>query len=188
MSNLIIFLIVIIFSIIALILLLYNRIVTLKNRVENGWAQIDVQLKRRYDLIPNLVETAKGYMKHEQETLEKVINARQQAIKISESGNIAEQGKVENFLTQTLRSLFALVENYPNLKADKNMLQLQEELTSTENRIAFARQYYNDEVMRYNTIIETFPGNIMGNLFNFIKKDFFDIEDISQRKPPEVRF
>jgi len=167
---------------------IYNGLVALRNRVKNGWAQIDVQLKRRYDLIPNLVEVAKGYMKHERETLEKVIQARQQAINISGSGKIAEQAKAENFLSQTLRSLFAVSERYPDLKANQNMLSLQEELTSTENKIAFARQYYNDEVMRYNTKTERFPDTIVAGMFNFTKSEFFELEEPAQRKAPEVKF
>lgn len=167
---------------------LYNRLIWLRNRVKNGWSQIDVQLKRRYDLIPNLLELVKGYMKYEQETLEKVIKARQQAVNISAGGNIAEQAKAENLLTQTLRSLFALVENYPDLKANQNMLQLQEELTSTENKIAFARQYYNDEVMRYNSTLETFPVNIIAGKFNFKKEEFFEIEELAEKGAPQVKF
>ncbi len=167
---------------------LYNGLVALRNRVKNGWSQIDVQLKRRYDLIPNLVEVAKGYMKHERETLEKVIQARQQAITVSGSGSVAEQAKAENFLSQTLRSLFALSERYPDLKANQNMLQLQEEVTSTENKIAFARQYYNDEVMRYNTKIEQFPDAVIAGMFQFTKEEFFEVEDAAQRQAPQVKF
>ncbi|MBU4305516.1 MAG: LemA family protein [Candidatus Omnitrophica bacterium] len=172
----------------ALVISIYNGLITLRNRVKNGWSQIDVQLKRRYNLIPNLVETAKGYMKHERETLEKVVQARQQAVNISGSGNVAEQAKAENFLSQTLRSLFAVSERYPDLKANQNMLQLQEELTSTENKIAFARQYYNDEVMRYNTKIERFPDTVIAGMFNFTKAEFFEIEDAAQREAPQVKF
>ncbi len=167
---------------------IYNGLVSLRNRVKNGWSQIDVQLKRRYDLIPNLIEVAKGYMKHEQDTLEKVIKARQQAINISSSGSIAEQAKAENILSQTLKSLFAVSERYPDLKANQNMLQLQEELTSTENKIAFARQYYNDEVMCYNTKIETFPDALVAGMFNFTKNQFFEIEEAAQREAPKVKF
>ncbi|MDD5746814.1 MAG: LemA family protein [Candidatus Omnitrophica bacterium] len=167
---------------------LYNGLVSLRNRVKNGWSQIDVQLKRRYDLIPNLVEVAKGYMKHERETLEKVIQARQQAITVSGSGSVAEKAKAENFLSQTLRSMFALSERYPDLKANQNMLQLQEEVTSTENKIAFARQYYNDEVMRYNTKIEQFPDAVIAGMFQFNKEEFFEVEDAAQRQAPQVKF
>jgi len=167
---------------------IYNGLVGLRNRVKNGWSQIDVQLKRRYDLIPNLVEVAKGYMKHEQETLEKVIKARQQAINVTGEGQVAQKAKAENFLSQTLRSLFAVSERYPDLKANQNMLRLQEELTSTENKIAFARQYYNDEVMRLNTKIETVPDNIIAGMFHFKKEEFFEIEDAAQKETPQVKF
>ncbi|MCM8814315.1 MAG: LemA family protein [Candidatus Omnitrophica bacterium] len=167
---------------------LYNGLVALRNRVKNGWSQIDVQLKRRYDLIPNLVETAKGYLKHERETLEKVTQARQQAVQLSGSGNVAEMAKAENMLSQTLRSLFAVAENYPDLKANQTMLRLQEELTTTENKIAFARQYYNDEVMRYNTQTETFPSAVIARWFHFTREAFFEMEDAGQRQAPHVRF
>lgn len=163
----------------------YNRIIKLSQRVKNGWSQIDVQLKRRHDLIPNLVEVAKGYMSHERETLEKVIQARNMAV--SAQGAKA-QGEAENFLTGTLKSLFAVVENYPNLKADTQMLSLQEELTSTENKISFARQHYNDEVMRFNTQIKVFPDNIVANTFNFKEEEFFEIENPAEKAAPKVDF
>lgn len=165
--------------------LLYNSLIQLRNRVKNGWAQIDVQLKRRHDLIPNLVEVAKGYMTHERQTLENVIKARNMAIS---AGNVKEKGEAENFLSGTLKSLFALSENYPNLKADTQMLSLQEELTTTENKISFARQYYNDEVMQFNTKLEVFPANMVASLFNFKKEDFFGLEDAAQREAPKVDF
>ena len=166
----------------------YNGLVRLKNECENSWRQIDVQLKRRYDLIPNLVETAKGYMKHERETLEAVIKARQMAIDASKASSIAEQAKAENFLSSTLRSLFAVTENYPELKANQNMLELQEEITSTENRIGFARQHYNDSVMRYNNKAQQFPGNLVAGMYNFEKKEYFELEDAEQREPVKVQF
>ena len=165
---------------------LFNKLVKMRARVKNAWAQIDVQLKRRYDLIPNLVNTAKGYLKHERETLEAVTKARQQAI--DTSGGAAEQAKAENYLSQTLRSLFAVVENYPDLKANQNMLALQEELTSTENKISFARQFYNDSTMKYNIATESVPTNIIAGLFNFEKADLFELEDVSEREAPEVQF
>lgn len=165
---------------------LYNKLVKFRAQVKNAWAQIDVQLKRRYDLIPNLVETAKGYMKHERETLEAVIKARQMAI--DTKGGAAEQAKAENMLTQTLRSLFAVVENYPDLKANQNMLALQEELTTTENKISFSRQFYNDSVMRLNIAIQSVPTNIVANLFNFKPEEFFEIEAPEERKAPKVQF
>jgi len=164
---------------------IYNGLVGSRNECENSWRQIDVQLKRRYDLIPNLVETAKGYMKHERETLEAVIKARQQAI---DASSVADQAKAENFLTSTLRSLFAVTENYPDLKANENMMQLQEEITSTENRIGFARQHYNDAVMRYNNKAQQFPGNLVAGMYNFEKKDYFELEDAEQREPVKVQF
>lgn len=163
----------------------YNNLVQLRENGKNGWSQIDVQLKRRHDLIPNLVETAKGYMSHERETLENVIKARQQAV---DASNIKDKQVAENFLSSTLRSLFAVTENYPNLKADQQMRQLHEELTSTENKITFARQYYNDEVNRLNTAIQSFPDNIFANMFHFEKRDFFEIEDASEKKAPKVKF
>ena len=164
---------------------IYNVLVKLRQRVKNAWSQIDVQLKRRHDLIPNLVETAKGYMAHEKETLEGVIKARNMAV---QAAGIKGKGEAENFLTGTLKSLFAVVENYPNLKADTQMLALQEQLTTTENKISFARQYYNDEAMKLNTQTEVFPSNIIANMFNFRKEEFFEIEDVSQREAPKVDF
>ncbi|MDD3643303.1 MAG: LemA family protein [Candidatus Krumholzibacteria bacterium] len=164
---------------------IYNTLVTLRKRCDNGWAQIDVQLKRRYDLIPNLVETAKGYLKHEREVLENVTKARQQAINAS---GVKEQAQAENYLTQTLRSLFAVVENYPDLKANQNMLAVQEELVSTENKISFARQHYNDTVMAYNTRTEMFPSNVVAGMFGFAQREFFELEDEAQREVPKVDF
>jgi LemA protein len=155
----------------------YNGLVSRKNRVDGAWAQIDVQLKRRYDLIPNLVETVKGYAAHERETLEAVIQARNSAV--SASGP-AEQAQNENVLTGALRNLFALSEAYPDLKANQNFLSLQEELTGTESRIAYARQYYNDSVQAYNTKIQTFPANIFANMFNFGPREYFETEGDSR--------
>jgi len=163
----------------------YNRLISLRAHLKNAWASIDVQLKRRYDLIPNLVETAKGYLKHEKEVLENVIKARSQAISAS---GVQDQAKAENFLTQTLKSLFAVVENYPDLKANQNMLTLHEELTSTENRVSFARNHYNDWTAKLNIAIQRFPTRIIANLFNFKKAVFFEIEDVSVRRAPEVKF
>ena len=164
---------------------IYNQLVGLRQNVKNGWSQIDVQLKRRHDLVPNLVETAKGYMGHEKDTLERVIKARQLAV---DASALKMKQEAENFLSQTLRSLFAVVENYPNLKADQHMLKLQEELTSTENKIGFARQYYNDEVARLNTAIQTFPNNLLAGMFNFKEAEFFEIPDASEKQPPKVQF
>ena len=163
----------------------YNKLVSMRNEVKNAWAGIDVQLKRRYDLIPNLVETVKGYLTHEKSVLENVVKARQQAIDVS---GVKEQGKAENALTQSLRSLFAVVENYPNLKANQNILSLQEELASTENKISFSRNHYNDSVMNLNTAIEQFPTNVLANTFAFKKEELFEIEDASVREAPKVKF
>ena len=165
---------------------LYNGLVRLRNGVKNAWSQIDVQLKRRYNLVPNLVETVKGYAGHERETLEAVVKARQQAINISDS--VIDQAKAENMLSQTLRSLFALSESYPDLKANQNFLALQEELTSTENKISFSRQHYNDSAMTYNNKTEVFPSNLVAKSFNFEPADFFEIEEEGQREVPKVSF
>ncbi|NOZ86737.1 MAG: LemA family protein [Deltaproteobacteria bacterium] len=164
---------------------MYNGLVRLRNTVQEAWGQIDVQLKRRHDLIPNLVQTVKGYMKHEQETLEKVIKARQMAV---DAKNMGERMQAENMLTNTLRSLFAVQENYPQLKADQHASQLMEELTSTENKIAFARQRYNDVVLQYNNKRESVPSNVIAGMFNFKEADFFKEEDEAVREAPKVSF
>jgi LemA protein len=163
----------------------YNGLVRLRNRFQAAWSQIDVQLKRRYDLIPNLVETVKGYAGHERGTLEAVVKARQQAI---DATGVAQQAQAENVLTGALRQLFALSENYPDLKANQNFLALQEELTSTENKIAFARQHYNDVVMQFNTRIEVFPANLIAGQFHFTRQDLFELEEPAQREAPKVKF
>ena len=164
---------------------IFNNLVVLRKRCDSAWAQIDVQLKRRYDLIPNIVETAKGYLKHEREVLENVTKARQQAIDVA---GVKDQAKAENMLTSTLRSLFAVVENYPDLKANQNMLAVQEELASTENKISFSRQHYNDVVLDYNTKIEQVPANLFATVFNFNARDFFEVEDPAEKKAPKVSF
>lgn len=164
-------------------IVLYNYLVRMKYRVRNAWSQIDVQLKRRHDLIPNLVETVKGYARHERETLEGVIRARSAA---QHASGLRERAEAENSITGSLRTLLALVESYPVLKADRNFLNLQEELAHTENRIAFARQYYNDEVMRYNTSLQTIPTNIIASLFSFGSAGFFEIDDPRERSVPRV--
>jgi LemA protein len=174
----------------------YNRLVTLRNRFRNAFAQIDVQLKRRYDLIPNLVETARGYMKHERETLDAVIRARnaaadagrQAAADPSDAGAIRDLAGAEQALGGTLTRFFALAEAYPDLKANQNMMQLSEELTSTENRVAFARQSYNDGVTAYNTARERFPTNIVAGLFNFDAAQLLLIEDERERAAPRISF
>ena len=165
----------------------YNGLVNLRNQTKNAWAQIDVQLKRRHDLIPNLIETVKGYMNHERQTLEAVTQARTQAVNVT-GGSVAEQAQAENALSKTLRSLFAVSENYPDLKANQNFLALQEELTSTENKIGFARQFYNDAVMKLNNKIEMFPSNIVAGMANFKKADSFELEAPAEREAPKVSF
>lgn len=164
---------------------MYNKLVTLKNRAENAWSDIDVQLRRRYDLIPNLVETVKGYASHEKETLENVIKARQQAIAVD---NIQDQGKMENMLTGALRQLFAVAENYPDLKANENFLELQRSLTDIEDQIQNARRYYNAVVRDLNTATERFPSNIIANMFGFSKRDYFELEDQKARENVKVQF
>ena len=155
----------------------YNRLVRLRNRVEAAWSQIDVQLKRRHDLIPNLVETVKGYAAHERETLESVTQARQQAVAAK---GVEEQAQAENMLTATLRQLFAVAEAYPDLKANQNFLALQEELTGTESRIAFSRQFYNEQVLAYDNALETFPSNTVAGMFNFEPKVYFEAEEVAR--------
>ncbi len=163
----------------------YNSLVRLRNRVKNAWSQIDVQLKRRHDLIPNLVETAKGYMKHERETLEHITEARSRAMGAQ---SVAEKAKAEGELAGALSKFLLVVENYPDLKANQNFLALQEELTSTENKIAFARQSYNDQVLFYNNKIQMFPSNIIANTFSFKQEEFFELEDKSEKAVPKVDF
>jgi len=175
---------------------IYNKLVQLRNRFKNAFAQIDVQLKRRYDLIPNLVETAKGYLKHERETLEAVIKARNQAASAEKkaSDNPGDPGAIaglmgaEGMLSSTLGKLFALVEAYPDLKANQNMMQLSEELTSTENKVSFARQAFNDEVMRFNTAREVFPNIIIAGMLGFGPAKLLELESAEERKAPKVSF
>ena len=168
-----------------LIVGIYNRLIRLRVRTEDAWSSIDVQLKRRYDLIPNLVETVKGYAKHERETLDAVIKARQAGI---QAEGVAEQAQAENMITGALGKLFALSEAYPDLKANDNFARLQEELSSTENKIAFSRQHYNDTVSQYNATLQTFPTNVIANSFGFDRRDFFEMEDETQRETPQVSF
>ena len=179
--------IVLVFILIAIatVAKIYNGLVTKRIECDNSWSQIEVQLKRRYDLIPNLVETVKGYATHEKETLENVIKARNAAVS---ANGIAQQAEAENMLTGALSRLFAVSEAYPNLKANENFAQLQEELTGTENRIAFARQHYNDSVSVYNIGREKFPSNIIANMFNFEKREMFEIADPTHREAPQVKF
>lgn len=159
---------------------IYNRLVVLRNRVDNAWSQIDVQLKRRYDLIPNLVETVKGYASHEKETLERVIQARNMAMSAQ---GVEQQGQAENMLTGALKSLFALAEAYPDLKANQSFLDLQDKLTDAENKIAYARQFYNDSVMSLNTAVETFPNNLIAGMFNFKQRQYFEAEEAASQAP-----
>ena len=164
---------------------IYNRLINLRNRCDNAWAQVDVQLRRRYDLIPNLVETVKGYAKHEREVFQNVTEARAKAIN---AGTVKEQGEAENMLTGALKSLFAVVENYPELKANQNFMMLQEELAGTEGKIAYSRQFYNDSVMKFNVRQQVFPSNVVANMFNFKEREYFEIEEPEARAPVEVKF
>ncbi|MCO6474543.1 MAG: LemA family protein [Melioribacteraceae bacterium] len=164
---------------------LYNGLVKLRNQVKNAWSQIDVQLKRRHDLIPNLIETVKGYMKHEKETLENITEARSRAMG---ADSVADKAKAESELNGAMSKFFVVVENYPDLKANQNFLSLQEELTSTENKISFSRQNYNDQVLFYNNKIQMFPSNIVAGMFGFKEEVFFEIEEPKEREVPKVQF
>jgi len=165
------------------IILMYNGLITLRGRAENAWSQIDVQLRRRYDLIPNLVETVKGIMKFEQDTFTRVIEARNKAVSVQ---GIADKAVQENILSGALRQLFALVENYPQLKSNENVARLQEELVSTENRIGFARQFYNDIATKFNIAIQSFPSNLIAGMFNFKTAELFEVSDEAQKQAPKV--
>ena len=167
------------------LIFLFNSLVRLRNQVRNAWAQIDVQLKRRHDLIPNLVETAKGYMKHERGTFEAITKARAEAMGAK---TVADAAKAEGALGEALSKFMLVVENYPDLKANQNFLAVQEELTSTENKISFARQSYNDQVLSFNNKIQMFPSNIVAGMFSFTKRDFFEIEHAGEREVPKVSF
>ena len=166
---------------------IYNGLVGARNQVKNAWAQIDVQLKRRHDLIPNLIETVKGYMQHERGTLEAVTNARTTAIKAADGG-VAAQAKAEGELSQALGRLLAVAESYPDLKASQNFLALQEELTSTENKISFSRQFYNDSVLQFNNKTQMFPSNIVASMGGFKAGEFFEVTDTVEREAPKVSF
>jgi LemA protein len=188
MGALLILLLIVVVVFVLLVLFvigIYNSLVRLRNQVDNAWSQIDVQLKRRHDLIPNLVETAKGYMKHERETFEAITQARAQAMGAK---NVSEASKAEGALGEALSKFMLVVENYPDLKANQNFLSLQEELTSTENKISFARQNYNDQVLFFNNKTQMFPSNIVAGAFGFSKRDFFEIEVAAEREVPEVSF
>jgi LemA protein len=175
---------IIILIVVVYIISLYNRLVVLKNKVDNSWAQVDVQLKRRYDLIPNLVETVKGYATHEKEVFENIAKARQVAISAQSP---AEKSQAENQLTQALRQLFAVAEAYPELKANENFMHLQNELSETENKIAYSRQFYNDTVFMYNSSIEKFPANIFAEVFGYKKREYFETQG-EEREPVKVQF
>jgi len=163
----------------------YNSFIILRNRIKNAWAQIDVELKRRYDLIPNLINAVKSYMKHEKDVFEGVVKARTSAM---DASTVKQQGEAETELTKSLKTLFAVMENYPELKSDQNVAKLQEELTSTENRIAFSRQFYNDIVMRFNSGIQVFPANIIAGLFGFKAEEYFVINTPEEKEVPKVNF
>ncbi len=166
----------------------YNGLIKLRNRVKEAWSDIDVQLKRRYDLIPNLIETVKGYAKHESETFEKVVEARNTAMSAQSGGTPEEQAAAENMLSSTLKSIFALSEAYPDLKANQNFLELQRELTDTEDKIQASRRFYNGNVRDFNTKIEVFPTNIFAGMLNFKKYDFFEVKTEAERENVEVKF
>lgn len=185
MSTLLIVIIAVIVAIVLWLVAVYNGLIKLKNRTDEAWSDIDVQLKRRYNLIPNLIETVKGYAKHERETLEKVINARNQAM---HAGGTAEKAKAENALSQTLKSIFALSESYPDLKANQNFAKLQDELSDTENKIQAARRFYNGNVRDFNIKIEVFPNNIIAKNLGFKKKEFFEIENEEEKENVKVKF
>lgn len=176
---------VVLIVLVLLVIGIYNRLVRLRNQVDNAWSQIDVQLKRRHDLIPNLVETAKGYMQHERGTFEAITEARSKAMG---ANNVADASKAEGQLTEALSKFMLVVENYPELKANQNFLSLQETLTSTENKIAFARQGYNDQVLFYNNKTQMFPSNVIAGMFSFTKRDYFEIENEAERSVPQVKF
>jgi len=168
-----------------LLVTLYNRLVRLRNRAENAWAQVDVQLRRRYDLIPNLVETVKGYASHERTTFEEVTKARTAA---QQAQTVQEQARAENLLTQAIGRLFAVAEQYPDLRATENFQQLQTQLEDTEGKIAVSRQVYNDAVLTYDTALETVPTNIVGSMFSFQAREYFEVEEPAAREAPRVQF
>jgi len=163
----------------------YNRMIVLRNRIENAWSQVDVQLRRRYDLIPNLVETVKGYAAHERQTFEEVTKARQAGI---DARTVQDQAAAENMISQALKRLFAVAEAYPQLRATENFQQLQEELSGTESKIAYARQFYNDTVLSYHNLIQAFPAKIVAGMGGFAKRDYFEIEEAEARGPVQVQF
>lgn len=170
------------------VVMIYNGLIKLKNRVDEAWSDIDVQLKRRYDLIPNLIETVKGYAAHESKTLEAVVEARNAAMSAQETGDAKAQAEAENMLSSTLKSIFALSESYPDLKANQNFLELQRELTDTEDKIQASRRFYNGNVRDFNTKIELFPNNIIAGMLKFTKREFFEIENDEEKENVKVEF
>ncbi len=186
-STVLIIILVVVAVLVIAIIGMYNGLIRLKNRTDEAWSDIDVQLKRRYDLIPNLLETVKGYAKHEKETLENVIKARNMAMQAQSGGNTADQAGAENMLTGALKSIFALSENYPDLKANANFLELQRELRDTEDKIQASRRFYNGNVRDFNTKQEIFPTNIIAGMLGFKLREFFEIEE-EQKKNVEVKF
>jgi len=179
---------IVIAAVILAVIGMYNSLVRLRNRVEEAWADIDVQLKRRFDLIPNLVETVKGYAAHESATLENVIKARNEAMTAMAGGDLKKTAETENMLSGALKSLFALSENYPDLKANQNFLELQRELVDTEDKIQAARRFYNANVRDFNTKLEVFPTNLMAGMFGFAKREFFEIENAAEKENVQVKF
>ena len=181
--------VLVVLAVVALFLIsMYNRLVTLRQRVKEAWSDIDIQLKRRHDLIPNLVETVKGYAAHERGTFEAVTQARANAVAAGASGSPQQRAEAENMLTGTLRSLFAVAENYPQLQAVQEFKDLSENLTATEDKIAFARRFYNGNVRDYNTALQTFPTNILAGMFGFGPEQYFELADQADREVPQVKF
>jgi LemA protein len=181
----VIILVVILVVLIGIVVAIYNRLVRLRNRCENAWAQVDVQLRRRYDLIPNLIETVKGYAAHERETFEEVTKARTAA---QQAQGVQEQAQAENMLTQAIGRLFAVAEQYPQLRATENFQQLQAQLAETEQKIAVSRQIYNDAVLTYDNALETVPTNVVAGVFNFEPREYFEVEEPAAREAPRVQF
>ncbi len=180
--------VVLFFAIAAYVVFTYNSFVTLNSRINNAESQIDVQLRRRFDLIPNLVNTVKGYAKHEKQTFENVTKARSQMGNAIDSGDVKKKADANNMLTGALKSLFAVAESYPELKANENFKLLQEELAGTESKVAYSRQFYNDNVMSFNIKAQSFPSNIIASMFNFGKREYFEIADEKARGPVKVEF
>jgi len=188
MSTTLIIILLVIIALIIVIIAMYNGLIRLKNRVDEAWSDIDVQLKRRHNLIPNLVETVKGYAAHESSTFEKVTKARAEAMSAQGKGDAKAQAQAENMLSSTLKSIFALSENYPELKANTNFLELQNELSDTENKIQAARRFYNGNVRDFNTKLEIFPTNVLAGMLGFKSRDYFEIENEEERKNVDVKF